>query len=103
MNVAINTNGELEVPMYVSGIKGRTTRIETSLYVEKRILGIFWHRVDIGCTDNVWHDSVTGYYYSNMFTHDLNTTGTYRVTVTFTVSGSGGSDDVITIRDTATY
>ncbi len=100
---SVNANGRLTASLYVLGIKGKTTRIETSLYVEKRILGIFWSRVDIGCEDNIWHDSVTNYYYSNSFCCDLSSTGTYRVTVTYTVSGSGGASDVITKTCTVTY
>ena len=97
------TDGKLLASLNVMGIKGKTTKIETELYVEKRVLGLFWSRVDIGCTDNVWHDTTTNYYYSHTFDHDLNSTGTYRVTVTYTGTGTGGSDDVITLTDTTTY
>lgn len=96
-------NGRLQTALSVTGIKGVTTRIKAELYVEKRVLGIIWTRVDIGYTNNVWIDSTTSYIYSNIFTHTLESTGTYRVTVTFTVSGSGGSDDVIVKTNTLTY
>ena len=100
LSASINSNGKLSASLYVMGMKGKTTKIETSLYVEKKILGLFWSRVDIGYTDNIWHDSTSNYYYSHTFSHDLTSTGTYRVTVTYTVSGSGGANDVITITDT---
>lgn len=100
---SVNSNGKLSTQLSVTGIKGTTQRIETELYVEKRILLVFWSRVDIGCPNNVWTDAVNSYLYSNTFTHDLTSTGTYRVTVTYTVSGTGGTDDVITITKTVTY
>ena len=103
LNCSVNTSGLLQVSMSVTGIKGKTSGIAVELYVEKRILGIFWKKVDIGCPNNIWTDSTTNYYYSHVFSHSLTSTGTYRVTVTYTVSGSGGADDVIPMTDTVTY
>ena len=100
---SVNASGKLRTDLNVSGFKNITTQIQADLYVEKRILGIFWQRVNIGYTNNVWHDSTTSYHYNNFFTFQLPTTGTYRVTVTFTVSGSGGPDDIITATNTVTY
>lgn len=92
---SVNSDGRLQVVLSANGIKGVTTRIKAELYVEKRILGIFWSRVDIGYTNNVWEDSTTDVVYSNTFSTNLNSTGTYRVTVTFTAYGSGGQNDVV--------
>ena len=103
MDCDVTTNGNLIVVMDVLGISGTTTQISVELYVEKRILGIFWKKVDIGCANNTWTDSTASYTYSNICSFQLNSTGTYRVTVTYTVSGSGGTPDVITVRDTVTY
>lgn len=103
LSADVNTNGKLNASLTVLGMKGKTTSIGTSLYVERRILGLFWTRVDIGCENNVWTDFTTNYYYYNTFSCNLSQTGTYRVTVTYTVSGSGGADDVITLTDTVTY
>ena len=103
LSASISSNGLLNVSLSVMGIKGITTRIETALYVEKRILGLFWKRVNIGCTDNVWYDSTTNIYYNSVFSHSLSSGGTYRITVTYTVSGSGGASDIITMTNTVTY
>ena len=103
LDCSVNVNGVLSAVLHVTGIKGTTSSISVELYVEKRVLGIFWKKVDIGCTNNIWTDSTTNSTYSHVFSHALTSTGTYRVTVTYTVSGSGGTDDVITIRDTVTY
>lgn len=103
LNCSVNSSGRLTAAMNVTGIAGTTKKIQVELYVEKRFLLVFWSRVDIGYTDNVWTDSVSGYYYNNSFHTDLSSTGTYRTTVTYTVSGSGGADDVITKTSTVTY
>ncbi|MBO4878744.1 MAG: hypothetical protein J5544_00635 [Clostridia bacterium] len=99
----VDSNGELSATMSVNGKSGITTHIGVELYIEKKILGIFWSRVDIGCENNIWTDSTNSYKYNHVFTTQLNSTGTYRVTATYTVSGSGGSDDIITKTDTVTY
>ena len=103
LSASVNSSGYLQAWMTVTGKSGKTTLIEADLYVEKRILGVFWKRVEIGYNNNVWHDSTTSYSYSNSFGYNLNSTGTYRVTVTYTVSGTGGPADVITLSEIVTY
>lgn len=103
VNCYIHSNGKIRTTLSLDGFKNKTTRIQADVYIEKSILGIFWTRVDIGYTNNVWHDSTTNYSYSNWFDVQLNSTGTYRVTVTYTVSGTGGADDIIVLTDTTTY
>ena len=103
LTCSVSSAGVLSANMTVTGIKGTTSGIAVELYVQKRILGLFWKKVDIGCPNNIWTDSTTSTTYSHVFTHTLTSTGTYRVTVTYTVSGSGGADDVITMTDTVTY
>ena len=102
INCTVNTSGKLNAQLRVAGITNVTTKIAVELYVEKRILGLFWSRVDIGCEDNIWRDSTTNYYYTHTFSYQLNSSGTYRVTVTYTVSGTNGANDIITLTDTVT-
>ncbi len=103
INGYITSTGVMRTELTVDGIKNVTTRIQADVYIEKRILGIFWKRVDIGYPNNVWHDSTTSFYYFNYFDVQLSSAGTYRATVTYTVSGTGGSDDIITMTHTSTY
>lgn len=103
LSCSIDENADLSAILTVYGKQGKTTRINVELYVEKQFLGIFWYRIDIGCTNNIWTDSTTQYYYNNTFTTHLNSHGTYRVTVTYTVSGTGGADDIITKTSTIIY
>lgn len=100
---SVSSTGQLDVTLLVDGIKGKTNRIEVELYVEKRVLGIFWSRVNIGYPNNLWTDSTNNYLYRNTFSTQLPSTGTFRVTVTYTVSGSVGADDTITKTDTLDY
>lgn len=103
ISCSVDSSGRLQTGMVATGVKGVTTRISVELFVEKRVLGIFWTKVDIGCTNNVWTDYTTGATYNNSFSTDLPSSGTYRITVIFTVSGTGGSDDVIERTKTITY
>ena len=99
----INSDGVLQVTLIARGEKGITTRIEVELYVEKRVLGIFWTRVNIGTTNNIWTSSVNSWQYNNAFSTQLNTSGTYRVTSIFKMLDANGSTEEITKVNTATY
>lgn len=100
---SVDSNGNLNAALCVYGKSGVTTRIDVELYVDKQFLGIFWTRVNIGYPNNVWTDYTTHYSYNNNFSTHLDSTGTYRITVTYTVSGTGGSADVIIKTSTVTY
>ncbi len=103
LSAGVDTNGNLEAILLVNGSYGITSCIEADLYVERKNWGLFWTMVDIGYNNNVWHDSTTSYLYHNVFSTNLISTGTYRVTVTYTVHGSGGSNDVIIKTATINY
>ena len=103
IDATIDPSGHLQASLLVLGINGRTTRIDVELYVEKKVMGIFWSRVDIGYTNNTWIDSTTNTDYNNSFLTQLSSGGTYRVTATFTIWGNGGGNDIIVKTDTATY
>lgn len=91
----ISSTGKITISNSYSGIKDVTTKAVITTYIEKRFLGIFWTRVDIGTTDDEWVDTVYNYQYTGNHTFQLESTGTYRVTVEYVISGSGGSADEI--------
>lgn len=72
-------------------------------YIEKRTLGIFWSKVDIGTPNNEWVYTSTepadGFGYEIY----LNDKGTYRATVVYEISGTGGATDVIDYEQERTY
>lgn len=94
-NFVITSSGMSEVKVSYEGIPGVMTKITVTTYIQKKTLGLFWTKVDIGTTDKQWVDTSTNV--SGMFTHQfqLNSTGTYRAVFKIEFSGTGGSDDVI--------
>ena len=102
LDCSVNSSGYLQAVMLGTGNAG-TSRIAVELYVEKRVMLIFWKRVDIGYPNNTWTDHTSNNVYSHTFTTALPSSGTYRVTATYTFSGSGGPDDVITRTDTVSF
>jgi len=100
---SISDNGLLTVTNIYQGIKGTTTKGEITTYVEKRTLGFFWTRVDIGQPNNQWLEVVYDYSYYGSHTFQLSSHGTYRITVIYVISGTGGDPDTITRTITKTY
>lgn len=100
---SISDSGLLTVDNQFQGIRGKTTKVEITTYVEKKTLGLFWTRVDIGQPNNQWVDVVYDYLYDGTHTFQLSSHGTYRITVVYVISGSGGDADTITQTMTKTY
>ena len=78
------------------------TSAKISTYVERRVLGLFWVKVDNGQPNKTWVDTSTATTYNKQYTLQLPQTGTYRVTAEFIFYGSSGSETV-TKQPTATY
>jgi len=94
---AITDSGLACVSYVYDGYEGITTGAEITIKIEKRNFLIFW-------TDVVEETVVvTGESYDGTYSYQLSKTGTYKCTVTYRVSGTGGADDVITFEDTKTY
>ena len=93
----ISNDGIATVGVRYDGYSNVTTSATISITIEKRNLLFFWSDV---VSDTI---TVSGDYYSNELTYQLDGTGTYRCTVEYVVSGTGGADDVITFEDTKTY
>ena len=104
MSVAnISSTGKLTVTNQYSGSASLITKAVITTYVEKRTLGIFWTRVDIGQTNDEWVDTLYTSIYTGSHTHQLEKTGTYRITVEYVIYGNGGAADVITKEIERTY
>ena len=96
-NFIISETGKAAVTVNYEGYPNVTTSAVISIKIEKRNLLVFWS--DIVEETIV----VNGSYYVNELHYQLNKTGTYRCTVEYVISGTGGADDVITFKDTKTY
>lgn len=99
----VSSSGLLVVRHRLNGIEGVTARTEITTYVEKSILGLIWVPVDIGTEDNCWYIHVGSYYYDGTRQCQLTSTGTYRITSTYVVTGTGGAADTITSTCQVTY
>ena len=95
----ISSSGRATVDVKYNGYPNITTGATITITIEKRNLLVFWKDVindSITVTGETYNNSI--YYYLQSFG-----TGTYRCTVVYTVSGSGGADDVIPYEGTAVY
>lgn len=101
--VTISDSGILLVDNQYYGFEGTTTKAVITTYIEKKTLGLFWTRVDIGQTDNQWVDTVYGYENSVSHSIQLESTGTYRVVTVFVIYGTGGTADEIEKITEKTY
>ena len=83
-NFSITDTGEARVMVNYNGYPAITTHASIVVKIEKRNLLVFWK------------DAVEEIYYcwdasySNTFVYQLEKSGTYRCTVTYTISGIGG-------------
>lgn len=101
--VTISSNGTITINNRYTGTQSVTTKAVITTYIEKKTLGIFWIRVDIGQTNDEWVDTVYNYYYSGSHSTQLSSSGTYRVNVEYVIYGSGGSADTITRQIEKSY
>lgn len=98
MTFVIDNNGLATVNYTCMGYRGVTKKIVVNTVIEKQN-GSSWVTV----ANASWTDQSTVYYCTNYHTVQLTQRGTYKATVTYTVSGSGGSTDVITRTLQYTY
>lgn len=88
--LSINSSAKATISLNCVGISGTTKKIVAETKLERK-WGLLWLDVDGG----EWTDTVNKSTMSLSHTIQLSKTGTYRVTTTFTVSGTGGADDTI--------
>lgn len=91
----VTDSGKMTIKYSYQGYSSVTTKATVTIYIEKKTLGLFWSRVDIGTTDNEWVLTISNYKYSGTKTFQLSSTGTYRVTAEFKIYGTGGAADEI--------
>ena len=94
---AIKETGEAVVLVNYEGYKNITTGATITIKIEKKTLLFFWSDV---IDETI---TVVGESYFNEFHYQLEDKGTYRCSVVYTVSGTGGADDVLTFEDTKKY
>ena len=102
-NFTITTAGKATISASFDGYRGITTGATITSYIEKRTLGVFWTKVDIGEPNKEWVDVSSDY--TDAFVHEfwLEDTGTYRATVVYEIRGTNGAADVIDYEQERTY
>lgn len=99
----ISSSGKLTARYSYDGKEDVTTKAVITTYVEKKVLGLFWSRVDIGTTDDEWVDTIYDHAYTGSHSVQLSSEGTYRVTFIFVIYGTGGAADEITSEKELVY
>lgn len=99
----INSSGQMSIAYQYAGSSSKTTKAVITTYIEKKVLGLFWQRVNNGQPDNQWVDTIYKYEYSGYRKVQLNSSGTYRVKVQYKIYGSGGAADVIDYESEDSY
>lgn len=102
-SASVSSSGVITITNNYMGIKAVTTKAIITTYIEKKVLGLFWSRVNIGTTDEQWCDTIYNYMYSGNHSFQLPSKGTYRVTAVFKIVGTGGADDEITCEVDTKY
>ena len=88
--LTISSSGTATVKASYTGYQNVTTGANVVIVIQKK-LPLVWFPVANGS----WEDDLTGWKNSVTHTLDLSTTGKYRAVFQYTVSGSGGTADVI--------
>ncbi|MBE6619764.1 MAG: hypothetical protein E7625_00160 [Ruminococcaceae bacterium] len=71
------------------------TQAKLTVTFQKKFLGLFWRKVDIGTTNNEWVGYCTDLRGSFYDTVTMDGTGTYRANFTLEIYGTSGTTDVI--------
>lgn len=100
---SISSSGKLTIMNSFVAYENYFSKAIITTYVEKKVLGLFWSRVDIGQNNNKWIDVIYENLYTGFHYFQLSGKGTYKVTTEFVVYGSGGPADTITRTATIQY
>lgn len=96
-------SGVLEIHnSYVVSSGTGFSNAEIHTYVERRVLGVLWIKVDNGQPNKTWIHTSTNLVYGKDYSLTLSQTGTYRVTAEYTFNGSNGSESP-SCQQTVTY
>lgn len=99
----VDSNGVAYVTVSYSGYTNITTGATITVELQKKFLGLFWTTVDIGTTDNMWVENVTGSNFYKSYSHQLSKKGTYRAEIHYTIYGTAGAADEVEDFLTDTY
>lgn len=99
----ILSDGSAEVTVSYYGSSGITTGATITTQIQKKFLGVFWKKVDIGVADNTWVENVNDHSFFTYYTVQLTNKGDYRAKIHYTIYGTAGAADEIDDLLTYTY
>ncbi len=102
-NFVINSSGKATLSASYDAYQDSFTDATVISYIEKRTLGLFWTKVDIGEPDDEWVDTSTDCSEAFIHTVQLKSTGTYRATILYEINGKGGAADTFDYEQERTY
>ena len=100
---SVSSSGKLTIMNSLVAYENYFSKAIITTYVEKKVLGLFWSRVDIGQKNDKWIDVIYDNIYDGTHSVQLSDKGTYKVTSEFVVYGSGGPADTVTETATTEY
>lgn len=92
LSAQITTAGLLSIEAFYFGYNEITTGAKITTYVQKKVLGLFWTKVNNGQPNNEWIDNCSGSSGGINHSLQLSSTGTYRVTCSFSIYATTGSE-----------
>jgi len=101
--LTIAPDGNATVTSRYTGVSGSTEQVEVQTCIQKKVLGLFWVKAEIGQSGNTWSDASTDVCETFYHSVPLDSAGTYRAVAAFTFSGSIGRKDTVRCISTCTY
>lgn len=86
LSFSVSVDGSANI-QYSVFLKSDAEPVVVKTYIEKKVLGFFWNRVETGTKDNEWTDKFNKKFYVGSHTVKLTESGTYRATLEIYVGG----------------
>ena len=86
LSFSVSVDGSANI-QYSVFLKSDAEPVVVKTYIEKKVLGFFWNRVETGTKDNEWTDKFNKKFYVGSHTAKLTESGTYRATLEIYVGG----------------
>ncbi len=100
----ITESGVANIYFTYTGIKDVTMLVKAKVKLQKKSFLFFWSDVDIGIDNNTWYLSSAFLNHEVTLTHQLESKGTYRALINYTIIAVGDSpDDVGEMKPEAEY
>lgn len=95
-SLAVTASGKATAAVRCSGYSGKVKKITAQTCIQKKF-GLIWTKVKIGTSDNYWYDTTTDYSLITSHSVNLSSSGTYRAKSVYTVYGTDGGSEKMTI------